>query len=109
MTTPTSSLCTTCNGPHPRADGFMPQHPFNDGSLGASLTFGPPRDRPRKSPERPSGGTAAVPTPAPLHSWPHDPVLRMALINKGVLTPEDLRNAEQQIRAITAEVMQDGT
>jgi hypothetical protein len=34
--------------------------------------------------------------------WPFDPVLRQALIAKGVITPEDLRMAEDQIRAVTA-------
>jgi hypothetical protein len=35
--------------------------------------------------------------------YPIDPVLRVALINKGVITPEDLRNAEEVIRATTAQ------
>jgi hypothetical protein len=34
---------------------------------------------------------------------PHDPVLRQALIDKGVLTPDDLRNAEAKIAVVTGE------
>lgn len=34
--------------------------------------------------------------------WPFDPVLRQALIDKGVLTPDDLMNAENKIRAVTS-------
>lgn len=34
-------------------------------------------------------------------SMPFDPVLRQALIDKGILTPQDLRDAEQKISAIT--------
>lgn len=37
--------------------------------------------------------------------FPFDPVLRMALVNKGVITPEDLTAAEAQIRAVTAEML----
>lgn len=37
---------------------------------------------------------------------PHDPVLRQALIDKGVLTPQDLRDAEDKIMAISAQFHQ---
>jgi hypothetical protein len=34
---------------------------------------------------------------------PFDPVLRQALIDKGVLTPDDLRDAEAKIMVITGQ------
>lgn len=39
-------------------------------------------------------------------SMPFDPVLRQALIAKGVLTPDDLREAEKAIFAITGVMTQ---
>jgi hypothetical protein len=35
---------------------------------------------------------------------PFDPVLRMALIDKGIITPDDLRTAEEKIHATTIAV-----
>jgi hypothetical protein len=85
--------CVTCNQPHPWSDGTVPKHPFNDGTAQSTAWLGPRRDRDQKTsqrgPERPS--------------WPIDPVLRQALIDKGVLTPQDLRDAEEKIRAVTAQ------
>lgn len=37
-------------------------------------------------------------------AFPFDPVLRQALIDKGVLTPEDLTQAELKIRAVSGMV-----
>jgi hypothetical protein len=39
---------------------------------------------------------------------PIDPVLRQALVDKGVLTPQDLREAEEKIHAITGLFNQQG-
>lgn len=44
-------------------------------------------------------------TPVVQSSMPFDPVLRQALIDKGILTPEDLREAEVKIRAVTGIMM----
>lgn len=33
-------------------------------------------------------------------TWPFDPVLRQALINKGVITPEELENARKGLEAL---------
>lgn len=86
--------CHTCGQSHRQlaSTGVLPKHPFNDGTLGASATFGK---------RRPDGqGNAPVPV-AQFSSHPFDPVLRQALIDKGVLTPQDLRDAESKISAIT--------
>lgn len=37
--------------------------------------------------------------------FPFDPVLRQALVDKGILTPDDLKNAEAKIRMITGEML----
>ncbi len=71
-------ICSVCQKPHPWPDGTMPRHPFNG----------------IQAPEAPS---------APAH--PFDPVLRQALIDKGVLTPDDLRQAEAKINVITGRVL----
>lgn len=39
-----------------------------------------------------------------VQQWPFDPVLRQALIDKGILTPDDLRDAEAKLRAVTAQL-----
>jgi hypothetical protein len=82
----TSDVCRTCEKPREGHEKF--QHPFNDGSLANPLA-------------RP----AASITP-PAH--PFDPVLRQALIDKGVLTPDDLRSAQDKIDAVTGRLNDDG-
>lgn len=108
MTTTTSNgNCETCGNPLEGHEVF--KHPFNDGSLPPSATFGKRRaDGSRgPSPVSQNGSEGALgPVAEPLSApWPFDPVLRQALINKGVLTPDDLRDAEAQIKAVTAAVM----
>lgn len=95
--------CRTCGNSQEWHDQHVTQHAYNDGSIGASETFG--KRLPDGSRTSPGGevGTAAVET-----TWPFDPVLRQALIDKGVLTPEDLRDAEAKIRAVTAQFQASG-
>lgn len=76
--------CETCHKPHPWPNGNTPMHPFNDGSLHGAATFGVQQKAEVK--EMP---------------WPFDPVLRQALISKGILTSDDLLEAEAQIRAVS--------
>ena len=90
--------CVTCGNTkewheqHPEI-----RHAFNDGSVPHSATFGVRRaDGTRGRIPEPQRGSQ---TPSP---WPFDPVLRQALIDKGVLTVEDLKSAEEKIRTITA-------
>ena len=90
--------CTTCQNTRLWHRENNPSHPFNDGSLPASATFG----RRRKDGQ----GNAPAPDAIPQHSpWPFDPVLRQALMDKGVLVPQDLRDAEEKIRATTASLL----
>lgn len=107
MTTPTSpeSNCVTCGGPHPTAQGFMPKHPFNDGSLSVSATFGKRRADGSTQPPKPSqdgSERASERPPHMLSAFPFDPVVRQALVDKGILTPEDLREAERKIQLVTS-------
>jgi hypothetical protein len=87
--TSTMTECQTCHQPHPWPDGTMPLHPFNNGSLTGigALTHKPEEKKPV------------------VQRWPFDPVLRQALIDKGVLTPDDLREAEMKIRAVTSAIV----
>lgn len=93
MTSPQSDKCTTCNRSHSEP-GYAPRHPFNDGNLPVSATFGTAKQR-----EKGKDETVEIRQV----SWPFDPVLRQALIDKGVLTPDDLIDAEKKIRAVTAQ------
>lgn len=88
-----TTVCDTCNQPHPWPDGTVPKHPHSKTDQSSTAWMG----------ERAGTGRARAgahgPTERP--SWPIDPVLRQALIDKGVLTPQDLRDAEAKIVAVT--------
>lgn len=92
-------VCKTCNRSH-EEEGYRPMHGFNDGTLPMSATFG------RPGPAGRTGGVLhAEPEIQVVPAWPFDPVLRQALIDKGVLTPEDLTEAERKIRLVTGQAM----
>jgi hypothetical protein len=73
-----------CNRPEDGHTGI--RHPFTPPGVAQSL----------EAPEQ----TGFVRT-AQAVDMPFDPVLRMALINKGVLTPDDLTEAERIMTAIS--------
>jgi hypothetical protein len=80
-------MCKQVHG----VDGWNPRHaPVLDGG-GESL----PKKKDKET----------VPVQATVSAWPFDPVLRQALIDKGVLVPQDLRDAEEKIRAVTSATM----
>lgn len=91
--------CSTCGNSFTWHEENRPMHPFNDGSSGASAFLGPRRaDRGRRDGDN---GAQRVSQAPPRPAWPIDPVLRQALVDKGILTPEDLRNAEAKIKEMT--------
>lgn len=91
-----NDVCKTCGNPRTWHDSNSPVHPFNDGQAGATAFLKRRGDRNTKhgvetsqrGPERPA--------------LPFDPVLRQALIDVGVITPQHLRDAEEKIQAVTA-------
>lgn len=86
------STCVTCGNQGP--DGHDYRHPFTPwGGIAPPL----------QTPAEPTPTGTGVPAP-----WPFDPVLRTALIDKGILTVDDLRNAEDKIRATTGQGMTNG-
>lgn len=92
MTTTTN--CRTCGKPK---DNHPFRHPFNDGSGDVPNPFknqGTPKPDTTTPPTGPQVSTGSLVVP-------FDPVLRMALVMKGVITPEDLANAEKIIAATT--------
>lgn len=95
--------CKTCGNSWEWHQEQQPRHPFNDGQAGATAFLGL-KDRKRGHRVGDDGnGPQRGPQASP---WPLDPVLRVALINKGVITPQDLRDAEEVIRATTAQFEQ---
>lgn len=81
-----SNICATCNREH-GVDGYMPRHPFRS------------KSEPAFMPEAKTGDPIE-----PQHvRGPFDPVLRQALIDKGVITIDDLRNAEAKILVVTGQ------
>lgn len=95
--------CYTCDNTYMWHQVFNPAHPFNNGSVSFKATFGARTpDGGRTGPQRGSQGAETPPAPA----MPFDPVLRQALIDAGVLTPQQLQDAEDKIRAITGQFEQ---
>ena len=94
--------CVTCGKTGAwHLDNPQTRHPFNDGSISASQVFG----KRLASGDRtePLAGLEEIPVSVSAAPWPFDPVLRQALVDKGVLTVEDLQNAEAKIRAISGQ------
>lgn len=83
----TEPICQTCHKTHPWPDGTVPRHKFNPGGSQFQELAADKKPLPEVKESQ----------------WPFDPVLRQALIDKGILTPEDLFNAEAKIRAVTAQ------
>ena len=88
--------CKTCNHTEQWHKDNKPIHPFNTGQAGAKAFLNPGRDRdPRSGVNGPQRGSQAAPTVV----WPTDPVLRVALISAGVITADNLRDAEAMLKA----------
>lgn len=85
--------CGTCNNSWLWHQSQRPMHPFNDGQAGATAFL---KKRDNKSNSGDNGNGARPPDPA---RFPMDPVLRLVLIELGVITPAHLRQAEEVIRA----------
>lgn len=87
-------VCGACN--RTANDHGNSVHPFSP--KGASTGWlKPPKNMP---PARIDVGGERVPTSMLATPPPFDPVLRQALINKGVVTPEELAIADKTIRAL---------
>lgn len=95
--------CLTCGQTFGWHQEHNPRHPFSTDGSTDFLNTNRRRDQARaaKGAQRGSGGPQIV-------SPGNDPVLRIALINRGILTPADLVIAEEQLRVALAEVMQSG-
>lgn len=76
-------VCATCNRVH--GGDYQPQHPFR--SKGSAVVLRPSEEAPSAEPR--------------MSPFPFDPVLRQALVDKGVLTVDDLRDAEAKILVTT--------
>lgn len=88
--------CTTCGKTQQWHKDNKPIHPFNDGSAGAKAFLTSRRDRDTRSGHPGAQRSSQDP---PRVVWPTDPVLRVALMNAGVITADDLRNAEDMLKA----------
>ena len=89
-TEPENPVCNACGKTSDNHTGM--QHPFSP--KGASTSWLKPA---KNIPPPPINvGGDRVPT----STLPFDPVLRQALIAKGVVTPDELANADKTIRAL---------
>jgi hypothetical protein len=89
--------CRTCLNTREWHEENNPVHPFNNGEAGATAFL---KRRERKGSQRPAEVTQM--------SLPFDPVLRQALIDAEVITVDQLRTAEEKIRAVTAQFLPEG-
>lgn len=87
--------CRTCQHTRLWHDNNHPMHPFNNGEAGATAFL-------RKRTRSGDNGSQA-PSEVTQMTLPFDPVLRQALIDAGVITVEQLRTAEEKIRAVTSQ------
>lgn len=92
---PRCRVCGNTDGWHTE---MSPLHPFTGADESTAGLFGRKLADGTRSPAQ-IGKQAEVVE----QQWPFDPVLRQALIDKGVITPDDLSNAERTIRAVTAQ------
>lgn len=88
--------CRTCGQTYDWHREHKPVHPFNTGQAGIKALLGARRDR---DPQRDGSGAQRGSQAASRVVWPTDPVLRVALIRKGVITTDDLREAEDMLKA----------
>lgn len=91
------SKCYTCENTYEWHEANKPLHPFNTGEAGATAFLDPRTKRDRSGAQRGSEGVRSAQRAA----FPMDPVLRQALVDAGVITPQQLRDAEEKIHAIT--------
>lgn len=95
--------CRTCGNSRFWHETHQPMHPFNDGQAGAQAFLGAKkrdrRDTPDQDAKSPQRGAQTA-------EWPFDPVLRQALMDAGLITPDMLRAAEDKIRAVTGQFEQ---
>lgn len=95
--------CESCGKSFEWHKTNKPRHPFvYPGEAGSTAFLNPRRDR--DVPER----ELVAQRRAQRAAMPLDPVLRQALIDKGVLTPQDLRDAEEKIQTVTGLFNQTG-
>lgn len=93
MTTPSEDVCGACERSLDDHAGM--RHPFSP--KGASTSW----LKPQKDQLSQAVNVTGPRMPSPMQSvMPFDPVLRQALIAKGVITPDDLDAAEKIIRSL---------
>lgn len=88
-------VCATCSRPqndHPY------RHPFNNGELSGIASLGVMTNANGDQVDAPTEDDVEVVEMA----WPFDPVLRQALVDKGIITADDLRDAERKIKDMSA-------
>lgn len=93
MTTANDDKCTACGRSPDDHQGM--RHPFS--AKGSSTSWLKPQ---KERMSEPVNVTAPRTPSLPQSVMPFDPVLRQALIAKGVITPDDLDVAEKIIRSL---------
>lgn len=92
---PLARRCETCGQTRGWHKENAPRHPFNFGQDGATAIF---KRREGRDPKRDDKTAQRGSQPPLIAGFAHDAVLRIALINAGVVTPAGLMVAEEQLR-----------
>lgn len=105
MTVNEDDTCRSCGLTYGWHVKNTPKHPFNAGQAGATDFLKRPGARDPGN----HSSTSQQGTQGPQMVLPGgDPVVRIALINKGILTPADLMAAEEALRQALANVQKEG-
>lgn len=86
------AVCKTCSQTRAWHQEHHPRHQFNPGDVSFKEQFG------QSAKQRKEDAEAKPQAPA---SYPIDPVLRQALVDAGVITPEQLDAARRKIEDMT--------
>lgn len=97
-----NDLCGTCGKSFAWHRDNVPKHPFNAGQDGATDFL---KRRGGREPQQRASTAQRGPESLQMAG---DPVLRIALINRGILTPADLMVAEMQLRDALLAVQREG-
>lgn len=101
------TMCTICHQPEAAHVEGRVRHTFTPAGTPVDTS----QFAPKRSVGAPGGDDTSrrIPSSYGVSQTPFDPVLRQALIDKGILSVQDLQDAEQKVHFLTGQVVRGGT